>query len=499
MRAPSTGAKAEVSPAPARPRSLRRMRLPPAPRGAKLWLIWLLVVFGALNLCGSSLDAWRRPGDPAAVDDRTLRHRQTGAELMMTVLRDDNDIERYFAYAEAALGRPYAADFILPLGRAGFEGEPNPRRMTTPARPLVPWRDFVVEYPPGVMITALAPALVTSDADTYYRLFTLEAEAALTLAVWLAVKTAGRLRPDAGSQALAQAIFLTLALGVVAARRYDPFVALAMAAAVDALALRRHALGGAALGLAIALKGAPILLAPIFVIHAAIGRDWKALASGAAGGAIMLGLAAAAYVALAGPHALDAFAYHGQRPLQIETVYSGLLILARAFDPGFLSKTFGYGSLNAASPVEPALRALSTALLIGGVLGSWFYAWRSIAAARDDSERLMALVRASLACLVAYITLGKVFSPQYCVWLIPLAALAAPFSTAEARRLLPAAFLMVQAEYPFLYGMLYLTLVPATGALILMRTLFFWTFVTRTLEAFPARRRGIMRVAGGAA
>jgi hypothetical protein len=182
------------------------MNLPPARLRAKLWLIWLLVAFGALNLCGSSLDAWRSRGDPAAVDDRTLRHRQTGAELMMTVLRDDNDIERYFAYAEATLGRPYAADFILPLGRAGFEGEPNPRRMTTPARPLVPWRDFVVEYPPGMMITALAPALVTSDADTYYRLFTLEAEAALTLAVWLAVKTSGRLRPDAGSQGLAQAL-----------------------------------------------------------------------------------------------------------------------------------------------------------------------------------------------------------------------------------------------------------------------------------------------------
>jgi len=132
-----------------------------------------------------------------------------------------------------------------------------------------------------MMLTALAPALVTSDSDMHFRLFALETEAALTLAVWLAASTAERLRPEAGSQALVQAIWLTLALGWVAVRRYDPFVALAVAVAVHALALRRPALGGAALGLAIALKGVPILLAPIFVIHAIARRDWKALALGA--------------------------------------------------------------------------------------------------------------------------------------------------------------------------------------------------------------------------
>ena len=109
-------------------------------------------------------------------------------------------------------------------------------------------------------------------------------EAALTLAVWLAVRTAERLRLDAGSEALAQAIPLTLAPGAVAVRLYDPDMALAVAAAVDALALRRPALSGVALGLAVALKGVPILLAPIFIIHTVARSDWKGLASSAAGG-----------------------------------------------------------------------------------------------------------------------------------------------------------------------------------------------------------------------
>ena len=66
-------------------------------------------------------------------------------------------------------------------------------------------------------------------------------EAALTLAVWLAVADRGPARPGAGEGALAHATLLTLALGVIAVRRYDPTVALAIAAAVRALVARRPA------------------------------------------------------------------------------------------------------------------------------------------------------------------------------------------------------------------------------------------------------------------
>ena len=390
-----------------------------------------------------------------------------------------------------------------------------------------------------MMAAALLPSLMTGDEDAYFRLFALEMEAALTLAVWLAARTADRLKPGAGDAALGHATLLAAALGVIAVRRYDPTVALAIAAAISALASRRPAMSGAALGLAVALKGVPILLAPIFVMHAVVGRgregvrsdarlsaDYgprpgavhrasvrtpvlrramdralqsappllplagegggrsppdeglrRPLASFLAGLAAALALAGLAYALIAGPHALDAFAYHGARPIQVETIYSGFLVLARALDPAILTEAYSYGSLNVVSPAEPALRALSTVLTVAGIVASCTFAWARLAAARDPRARLLAVVQASLACLVAFVTLGKVFSPQYCVWLLPLAAVAAPFASAEARRLLPFAFLMVQAEYPFLYAFLYSTLAPATGALIALRTVWLWRYV----------------------
>ena len=506
------------------------MRIVPIPRRARLWLLWLLVVFGVLNAFGPPIEAWRRAGDRADVGWQTLRARQTPVERLMTMLRDDGDVERYFAYAEAALGRPYAADFVRPAGKAGLEGPPDPTRIATPSRPLAPWRDFAVEYPPGMMAAALLPAVFTHDQETYVRLFALEMEAALTLAVFLAARTADRLRPGAGEAALAQATLLTLALGVVAVRRYDPTVALAIAAAVHALVTRRPAMSGAALGLGVALKGVPILLAPIFALSllpalrekvrtgGASARQGRspgpltpalaprgpttdvrpstasagsgsfanaALARFLAGLAATIALTGLAYVLIAGPHAPDAFAYHGARPIQVETIYSGLLILARALDPGIMHEAYAYGSLNVIASAEPALRALSSILMVAGILASWAFAWARIRTAQDETGRLVAVLNASLLSLIAALTLGKVFSPQYCVWLIPLAAATAPFVVAKARRLLPFAFLLVQLEYPFLYGLLYSTLLPATGALIALRTAWFWRYA-EALASRPA-------------
>jgi len=60
------------------------------------------------------------------------------------------------------------------------------------ARPLVPYRDFAVEYPPGFFLWALPPALITDDIDGYRLLFTLWMAALMTAALWLTMRIARR-------------------------------------------------------------------------------------------------------------------------------------------------------------------------------------------------------------------------------------------------------------------------------------------------------------------
>ena len=436
----------------------------PGSRRATLWAAWALVLFGLSNVLGPPAASLRRPGDPPTMSTAELQQREGAVASLFTTLRDDGDIARYFAYAQATLGRISDDPYLRPSG-------PDSRLLLQPPEArgrLVPWRDFVVEYPPGMMAAILIPAFLTGDYQVYLRLFLLETEIALTLAVWLAVRTADRWAAGAGDKALGYALCATLCLGIVAVRRYDPWVALSLAAGTYALTTRRYASAGVALALGIALKGSPLVAAPVFALYAA-SSEKGALTRFLGAGLATFGPCALLYLAIAGPHALDSFAYHAARPLQVETLYSGLIVLAHAAGFADADVIYSYGSHNIVSTLELPLRHLSTLSTILLILGVWIVAARQLATAVDDRRRALILVGASTAALVSYIVAGKVFSPQYCVWLLPLAATAAPFLNLSANTALLLAFALVQAEYPFLYDALFAHISVVGAAMSLLR------------------------------
>ena len=314
-----------------------------------LWLCWLVLAFGLMNVYGPRPDAISLPGSLLAQPASAL-------ETILNLQRDGRDIERYFAYANALLGRPCAAKYVQLTDEAKDGATSVAGDTLMPSRPLRPWRDFSVEYPPGMLIPITLPGLFTANFDTYFLLFSLEMEAVLTLAVALAARTAEALTPGGGRRALGLSIVLTAALGCVAVRRYDACVALAIAAVVYGMATRRPIVACVALAIGVALKGVPLLMAPALLFWFAARRDWRALAVGAASAVLCLGAVAVAYAAIAGPHALDLFRYHGDRPLQLETPYAGVLLILAPRFPDLFSVAYSYGSDNLASTVEPWLR-----------------------------------------------------------------------------------------------------------------------------------------------
>ena len=109
------------------------------------------------------------------------------------------------------------------------------------------------------------------------------------------------------------------------------------------------------------------------------------------------------------------FSYFINRPMQIEASGSSLLWIATLF--GFSAHTvYTYGSLNVVSPLDSALSLLSSAAFALGCLYVVWLQWRD----------KLNIVQACIALLLIFIATGKVFSPQYLIWVLPLLAYAYP-------------------------------------------------------------------------
>src|SRR5205085_722315 len=75
---------------------------------------------------------------------------------------NDGDLRRYLAYADAALGRPHHGFYVRSMDTwlasfsSNYESDDSKAPTSVPSdRPLVPYRDYAVEYPPGFFLLAV--------------------------------------------------------------------------------------------------------------------------------------------------------------------------------------------------------------------------------------------------------------------------------------------------------------------------------------------------------
>jgi hypothetical protein len=108
--------------------------------------------------------------------------------------------------------------------------------------------------------------------------------------------------------------------------------------------------------------------------------------------------------------------YFANRPLQVESTASTLLWLGTLI--GFpVHIVFSFGSVNMASALGGVVSNLSEILFIVGYIYSIYLQWR----------KKLDIVQTFIALLLVFIATGKVFSPQYLIWVIPLLAYSGAF------------------------------------------------------------------------
>ena len=310
-------------------------------------------------------------------------------------------------------------------------------------RGQVPYRDFRVEYPPLALAVFLPARLVASKPGAYYLVFSVEMLLCNAACLLLAARwTAARRGAGAVPRLLAWYSAFFLLCNPTAMARYDLAVMLVTFGSALALSSGRPTLGGTLASASVLLKVFPGAVAgPAFLRELAGIRSSRPRALIAS--AVTFGVGVGAWVVVGGRDGVAAMLrYHTERGLEVGSLYAGIVAaLARA--SGTTAPTaFNHLAQHIETPLALRLAALATPIqALAGLLALGAY-WRS--GFRDG-------LRYSTACLLAFIALGKVLSPQYLIWLIPFVACLGGRSAGRARAVFLVACGLSVVIYPYFF------------------------------------------------
>jgi hypothetical protein len=312
------------------------------------------------------------------------------------------------------------------------------------AEPLLdgglPYRDIAFEYPPLAAPAIALPGVLGTGEEGFrwaFALWTLAGGAAVVLLCGaLARATGGDPR-----RAMLAAALMPVLCGALVRTHFDLFPVALVLGGLLLLCRDRPRAGLAVLGLGAMTKLFPLVAVPVALAWlVASGRRREAW-QGALACAATIAVVACAALAVSPDGAADAIRYHLDRPVQIESSPAMVLLgldAAGAGDAVSISSHRSDGLLHDASG---AVSALLAGLMVGLV------ALLASRMGRTPRE----LVLASLAAVIAFALLGKVLSPQFVIWALPLGALALAWRRYALSAAVALAAVLTQVEFPAQY------------------------------------------------
>lgn len=390
-----------------------------------------------------------------------------GRVLLLPLPQPTSDVKIYAAYA-------WEYETAMQVGRSIYEQHALAPEETRVAGRLS-WGEETsdVEYPPLALQVLRLPTLWMSQADgdnfedfagaytTAYRRGMAVIDVMLfALVGWLAARLyVGNTRTNGGPQLLFYAASTT-ALWHLLCDRLDLLQGMGVLLAFALLISRRHYLWSfAVLALTVNFKLVPLVLTPIWVIGSLPLAPSAPLWRGnqfvrlVVRGTLMGWLVIAPllpFLLTTGTDCLGFLRYHRSRGLELGSLGSSLLLALRPLGHA-MEIEYSYGSINVHSSLAALIARLSpwvgAVFLLAATVLLLVRANRVVADARAGENLTLAqrypteTAAFSLLFLMVFVATSKVFSPQYLLWLLPLAALA-PI-TGGARRIFFGGFLVV--------------------------------------------------------
>lgn len=363
----------------------------------------------------------------------------------------NTDAARYQCYA-LTFWQGSAGTHLLPLNQCRFLGQ-----FGVPTSGVAPFHILPFEYPP-LTLSIFSLALVAPLP--YYQIAFAIAMALVALGIyWLLLRFGPR------GAALACAFYLVLGAWGTAEGRFDLVPAGLTLLCLIAAEHRRWTLAYVALAFGFLLKIYPLLLLPALFMAEQIahgrfhkpaapltlsrlpGEVWQTLRELGQWRWKNVLLFVGLILVISSIFALFNFqgavvsqlSYFANRPVQVEATGSSILWLATLLGHP-ASVVYTFGSVNIASDLGNPVALTSEAFFVLGYGLAILWQWRG----------KLDLVQTCIVLLLIFVVTGKVFSPQYLIWLIPLLAYQGAFSKLWLI-LWSAISILTTAIYPYIY------------------------------------------------
>jgi Glycosyltransferase family 87 len=263
-----------------------------------------------------------------------------------------------------------------------------------------PYRDFAVEYPP-VMVAAIEVIDGGTFRSTTVRLMWSQLVVDLAIAAVIAWAWGRR----AGIAYLV--IGLPFLLYPFIYLRLD-LLSVFLAVLGIALVRRRHQYaGGATLAIACFAKLWPVVLVPMLIVR----RAWRGI-----GAFVAVGVAGtAAWVARGGIDGpVEVLTFRSAKGWEFESTVGALVRSVGGVTPHIERGAWRVGE------VTSLVSGLLVLAMLAGVAAAWLLASRAKPRGTDALDGL-----APMAAITVFLVLSPLLSPQFLVWLLPFAAIAA--------------------------------------------------------------------------
>ena len=284
----------------------------------------------------------------------------------------------------------------------------------------MPYSDFDAEYPPLSLLLLLIPRLLSFNELSYQIVFGVMAYLSLIAATYFVYRIAEMYTNRPSRYTDVFLIFCVLFVDFIL-DRYDVFPMVLSLGAVYFFLTNRRPAAWVLLAMGTMIKLYPALLAPVFLIHLLYRREYTEAAKGV-GICLVIGILCMLPFVIADPDtALMFITYHADRGMQVESVVSSFIMFLSLFGLTDITYYFGSGSDNIAGALPDACADVMLPLMALALIAAYaVYAYTlKRYRERGETDVMPPLIMTCFAVIFIFMTVNKVLSSQYFIWIIP--------------------------------------------------------------------------------